>query len=344
MKNEKDRNNGKDRYLEIPCNSINGFFSNLHVGNREVEHFRAPKESDHTWIFRGQACADWHLVPKALRNAAEETWGPVTENVLTRGKEIGHDDGAQVYLEHDALQRFMEACDRQGVLIPEDSGRVRSDCWGKIGKESAAKNPRNWPDLDLRNLMAFAQHHGLPTRLLDWSFDPNVAAYFAASEVFLGEPKPNCPNSPIAIWALCIPREGKRCMMSGGNSFPIQIVYGAGASNPNLVAQRGIFTLVVPQPPREDDPESGDPRFFGIEERLNVKGLEYYPLLKFTLPVSLAGDVLTKLFDRGYDGGRLFPGVKGAIRFAKEQYYWGRPVDGKPGSELRPRQCDLDKM
>ncbi|MEY4979324.1 MAG: hypothetical protein RLZZ352_1594 [Pseudomonadota bacterium] len=44
---------------------------------------------------------------------------------------------------------------------------------------------------NLWNVMALAQHHGLPTRLLDWTTNPLVAAYFACE----GE-----SDSDSAVW------------------------------------------------------------------------------------------------------------------------------------------------
>src|SRR5947199_161566 len=46
-------------------------------------------------------------------------------------------------------------------------------------------------------IFAIAQHHGIPTLLLDWSFDPLVAAYFAA-EGNIDEPA----SHDLAVWAL----------------------------------------------------------------------------------------------------------------------------------------------
>jgi type I restriction enzyme M protein len=45
--------------------------------------------------------------------------------------------------------------------------------------------------------LALAQHHGLPTRLLDWSYNPLVACYFAVEKAF---------DSDSAIYGFNCPR------------------------------------------------------------------------------------------------------------------------------------------
>jgi hypothetical protein len=48
------------------------------------------------------------------------------------------------------------------------------------------------------DVFAIAQHHRIPTQFLDWTLDPLIAAYFAASRATPS----SCSSARLAVWAL----------------------------------------------------------------------------------------------------------------------------------------------
>lgn len=102
------------------------------------------------FYFRGEACSSYTLVPSLLRDG-------VFERLSSQ-----HGADSPVDLQKKLLDRYRRYTQH---LIHADN-----DFKAPI-----------WDDFDT---LCLAQHHGLPTLLLDWTLNPYVAAYFALSEAY----------------------------------------------------------------------------------------------------------------------------------------------------------------
>jgi hypothetical protein len=85
------------------------------------------------------------------------------------------------------------------------------------------------------DIMALAQHHGLPTRLLDWTFNPLVAAYFAVTS--------SSVRSKGRVFTIAAPSPADKDAAPDPFSLKrVHLVY-PGAVSERIVAQRGVFTI-----------------------------------------------------------------------------------------------------
>ena len=99
----------------------------------------------------------------------------------------------QAFLELETLGKFFDSADAAHLPLPEDSQLLRHQLRSSLQIET-------WPPLEVLSLLSLAQHHGLPTRLLDWTRSQRIAAYFAARDAIERE------TETLAVWELAAGR------------------------------------------------------------------------------------------------------------------------------------------
>jgi hypothetical protein len=272
---------------------------------------------DHrSWIFRGQRDADWKLVPKAHRERDAFFFAGLSgANVNPRPGPVPYTPEELLERESKAASVFASRASNLGYEIPWDRPEFRDRDFA-LAEDWGAK----FPPLHEWGIYALAQHYGVPTRLLDWSFKPLVAAYFAASEAAEEVAKGDRTNEPrpqkrLAVWAV---NERFLSSLCHDRDPGVAVVTVPKTTNPNLARQEGLFTLVrfqkaptpLRNPPTLDD-LLADPDLVRLVRE--TEGFPPLPMLyKFTLPYEDARFLLYYLLLNGIDASHIYEG-RGAI-------------------------------
>ncbi|NOT08067.1 MAG: FRG domain-containing protein [Gemmatimonadales bacterium] len=271
---------------------------------------------DATWrgrggnIFRGQANSDWPLVPRAHRTlTALDAHTPQvvgTEPPTAKAKALYL--GMQLHAELRAVHLFLEASDKLGLATPldyrlnlEHSELVAAAFnAGLHGKDFVTDD--EFPALSLLPEIAFAQHYGVPTRLLDWTESPLVAAYFAAVELssIAAPDRRASAKSMSVLWLYQLP---------GKPSDPVRILSSNRAANTHLRSQSGVFTLT----PRANSFFLKHLRWPSLEDIL-LDESTHVRLGKATLPATEADQLLRLMFKYDVTRHHLFPTLENAAK------------------------------
>lgn len=158
------------------------------------------------------------------KNPVKRVWGSLG---------VTADD--QVFSELRILEHFVEQCDYLGLRIINDSVEFREQHLNTRNASRSYSNPTEWPNKNLLEIMALAQHHGVPTRLLDWTRRSFVAAYFAASSALENKHQWK-EKERLAVWALDI-----EVITLYRN---ISIISVPGSASKNLAAQAAYLVSI----------------------------------------------------------------------------------------------------
>jgi hypothetical protein len=200
----------------------------------------------------------------------------------------------------------------------------------KYAAQDAVPHDTDW------DWLALGQHHGLPTRLLDWTYSPYVALHFATQNLARYD-------RDGVVWTVnyvraheLLPKRLRSELEDeGANVFTTELLADAA---PSLADLDGEFVLFV-EPPSFDHRIVNQYALFSVvspaEGRMDDWIAEHPDLAqRIVIPAELKWEVRDKLDQANITERVLFPGLDGISRWLA-RYYTPRLPSAGEGDDRR---------
>lgn len=220
------------------------------------------------YAFRGQSCSSWKLEPSFDRANA---------NLAPADRDARYAEQLRLFREIYSV-------------------------YGEIARSPFSELLSDFESLDESKVEAVAQHCGISTRLLDWSYSMYVAAFFAFSRVDL------CSSGQVSIWALNIdfPERFSKKEISLSRD-----VYKGNVRN---LWQMGLFVKNHTSNPDLSDLFKKGSRSYDHKLDAGTPAL-----IRFDFPSGCEADVFDDLQMMRINCMTIFPGMEGVVTWIKRR-------------------------
>ena len=186
------------------------------------------------------------------------------------------------------------------------------------------------PQDSIWNWLAVAQHHGLPTRLLDWTNSPYVALQFATEDV-------DAFDTDALVWCVdynatnhFLPERLKRALRDEGSDvFTTEMLTQAAPSLKDFDALSTEVYVAFLEPPSLDARIVNQFALFSLVSNPRARLEDWFVehpdcCRRLIIPSSLKWEVRDKLDQANVTERVLYPGLDGLSRWLK-RYYTPKP-------------------
>ncbi|QCR21715.1 FRG domain-containing protein [Pontibacter sp. SGAir0037] len=260
---------------------------------------------------------------------------------MTKGKEIVVKSWLELQsalFDHswnEEIGRFRSSYVYRGAA---DKGYSLNTSISRIGKNYAqlethilrnfkkyARTETSHANYSVWNWLAVAQHHGLPTRLLDWTYSPYVALHFVTQDL-------KQYHLDGAVWCIDyvkakeeLPKPLKDALFEEGNVFTPELLEPVCSSLTELAGFQDDPFVVFLEPPSIDARIVHQYALFSMMSKVNgdlSAWLQNHPDIYFRIiiPAELKWEIRDKLDQANITERVLMPGLSGLSQWLKRHY------------------------